>query len=195
MRDRKYRKTLGSLGLLWILLRPAVGQASNDRFLISPEQVAEAIVAAGVPVTAAQVRFLSEVSALGQDSDVRVMNMAKWLGNTWKVELRCQDHRACLPFYVLVDTGKSAAFEAISALARRGTTARLVLFGVPRPQIIMRNGDRATLLFENPTVRITMPVICLENGNLGQTIRVESTDHKQFFKAEIVKSGLLKVSL
>jgi hypothetical protein len=195
MNDRKYRRTLGSLGLLWILLLPAAGQASNARYSISSEQVAEAIVAAGVPVTAAQVRFLSEVSALGQEADVRVMNVAKWLGNRWKVELRCHDHRACLPFYVLVEPGTSAAFDAMSALARRGTAMSRDVSRISTPQILMRNGDRATLLFEKPTVRITMPVICLQNGNLGQTIRVESTDHKQFFKAEIVESGLLKVSL
>jgi len=181
--------------LLSILLLPAVGRAANQRFPISPDQVAEAIVAAGVPVSAAQVRFLSEVSALGQDADVRVMNTAKWLGNEWKVELRCQDHRACLPFYVLVQPASSAAFDAMSALARRGKALRRDVSRFAAPPILMRNGDRATLLFEKPTVRITMPVICLQNGNLGQTIRVESTDHKQFFKAEIVQSGLLKVTL
>jgi len=195
MRDRRNRRALGSLWLLSILLLPAVGRAANGRFPISPDQVAEAIVAAGVPVGAAQVRFLSEVSALGQDADVRVMNIARWLGNEWKVELRCQDHRACLPFYVLIQPESAAAFDAMSALARRGTAMRRDVSRLATPQILMRNGDRATLLFEKPTVRITMPVICLQNGNLGQTIRVESTDHTQFFKAEIVKSGLLKVSL
>jgi Chaperone for flagella basal body P-ring formation len=183
------------LWLLWTLIPAAFGQASNPRFPISSEQVAAAIVAAGVPVSTVQVRFLSQVSALGQDSGVEVMNMAKWSHDIWKVELRCQDRRACLPFYVLVDAGHSPAFDLISALGNRGRTARRDLFGIPRPQILMRNGDRATLLFENPSVRITIPVICLQNGNLGQTIRVESTDRKQFFQAEIVKSGLLKVSL
>jgi len=195
MRNRIYRKALGSLWWLSILLLPAVGRAANDRFPISPDQVAEAIVAAGVPVSAAQVRFLSEISALGKDTDVRVMNMARWLGNQWKVELRCQDHRACLPFYVLVQPESSAASDAMLALARRGTVLKGNVSRQAAPQILMRNGDHATLLFEKPTVRITLPVICLQNGNLGQTIRVESTDHKQFFKAEIVKSGLLKVSL
>jgi hypothetical protein len=195
MRARRKTRTLGSLWLLWALIPAAFGQASNPRFLISPEQVRAAIVAAGVPVRTDQVRLLSEVSSLGPNSGIEVVTMAKWSGDTWKVKLRCRDRRACLPFYVLVDAKNPATFQAISSLGRRASTARLVLFGIARPEILMRNGDRATLLFENPTVRITMPVICLQNGNLGQTIRVETTDHKQFFKAEIVKSGLLKVSL
>ena len=195
MRDKRKTRTFGSLCLLCTLIQASFAQASNPRFPIPPERVAAAIVAAGVPVSAAQVRFLSQVSALGEHSGIEVMSMAKWSGNTWKVELRCTDRRACLPFYVLVDARKSAAFEAISAPGGRRTTAMRVLFGIARPQILMRNGDRATLMFENPTVRIMMPVICLQNGDLGQTIRVESTDHKQFFRAEIVKSGLLRVSL
>ena len=177
--------------MLCLLIPPAVGQPASARFPISSERVAKAIAAAGVPVTAAQVRFLAQVSTLGQDSGLQVISMAKWSGDTWKAELRCSDQRACLPFYVLVQAGTGGAFEGIPG----GSLARRSVARFPRRQILLRNGDRATLVFENPSVRITMPVICLESGNRGQTIRVASTDHKQFFKAEIVKPGLVKVEL
>jgi hypothetical protein len=194
MRDRRKIRTLGSFCLLWLLIPGAVGQEASVRFPISSERVAQAIVAAGVPITAAQVRFLTDVSALGQDSGLEVINMAKWLGDTWKVELRCSDQRVCLPFYVLVEAGTPDAFDRIS-IPRRGLFARRDIPRLPRKQILVRNGERATLVFENPSVRITMPVICLESGDRGQTIRVVSTDHKRFLKGEIVEPGLLKVEL
>ncbi len=194
MRGERKTRTLTSLGLLWLLIPRAVGQQAGARFPISSERVAEAIAAAGVPVRAAQVRFLAQVNALGQDSGLEVINMAKWSGDTWKAELRCSDQRACLPFYVLVQAETAGAFDGLPTLQGRPFARRNVpLF--PRRQILMRNGDLATLVFENPSIRITMPVICLESGNRGQTIRVESTDHKRFFKGEIVKPGLLKVEL
>jgi hypothetical protein len=40
-----------------------------------------------------------------------------------------------------------------------------------------------------------MPVICLQGGVRGQTIRVASTDRKQVFDAEIVATGMLKGNL
>lgn len=194
MRDRRKTRTLASFCLLWLLIPAAVGQDTSARFPISSERVARAIMAAGVPVTAAQVRLLAQVNALGPDSGLEVINMAKWSGDTWKVELRCSDPRVCLPFYVLVQAGRSGAFDGISAL-RSGPLARRNVSHSLRKQILMRNGDPATLVFENPSVRITMPVICLQSGNRGQTIRVVSTDHKRFFKAEIVNPGLVKVEL
>lgn len=194
MRDGRKTRALGSFCLLWFLIPRAVGQEAGARFPISPERVADAIAAAGVPVRAAQVRFLTLISAVGQDSGLRVIRMAKWSGDTWKAELRCSDQRACLPFYVLVHAETADAFDGLSAPGG-GSRARRSVPLFPRTPILMRHGDLATLVFEKPSVRITMPVICLQSGNRGQTIRVESTDHKRFFKGEIVDPGLLKVEL
>jgi hypothetical protein len=103
-----------------------------------------------------------------------------------KVELRCHDHRACLPFYVLLNAGTADA---------PGPTATPQTLEVPVKQALMRDGDPATLVFENTALRITLPVICLQSGNRGQKIRVSSKDRKHFFKAEIVDLGLLRATL
>jgi len=195
MSDGRTIRTLGSLLLLSILVPLALGRESNPRFPISSQGVADAMAAAGVPVTAAQVKFLSQVTALGPNSGLEVINLAKWSDNRLRVELRCHDRGVCLPFYVFVQGGTAALPDAASVLLGGSALPRRDIFRIPRKQILMRNGDHATLMFEDRTVRITMPVICLENGDRGQTIRVTSTDRKQFFKAEIVGSGLLKVTL
>lgn len=182
------------LPLLLMISAAATAQPRESRFSISSQRVAEALAAAGVRVTAGQVRFLSPVSATGNDSGLEVMNVATWTGDTRKAELRCHDRRACLPFYVLLASSGTA-----DAHARTSGTGAVPQDGAASPtpsqQILMRDGDRATLVFEESALRITLPVICLQSGNRGQKIRVVSADHKRFFTAEIVESGLLRATL
>jgi flagella basal body P-ring formation protein FlgA len=44
-------------------------------------------------------------------------------------------------------------------------------------------------------MRITLRVICLENGARGERVRVSSTDHKRIYQAEVIDPGLLKSAL
>ena len=39
---------------------------------------------------------------------------------------------------------------------------------------------------------IQLPVICLENGAVGQTILAASLDHKQTYRAEVSDNSVLK---
>jgi hypothetical protein len=181
-----------------LMLLPLVTAATTQpaaRFSIPPQRVAEALTSAGVPATAAQVRFLSQVSATVENSDLQVMNVTKWTGNTVKVELRCHDHRACLPFYVLLSSGTADTRGRVVASGAGTSQKPGAVVPIPATQVLMRDGDPATLVFEDKALRITMPVICLQSGNRGEKIRVVSTDHKRFFKAEIVQAGLLKATL
>lgn len=183
---------------VWLLLLTPISAfaAPAARFAISEQRVAEALNAAGVPATSSQVKFLSPVSSALQDSDLEVMHVTSWGGDTTKVELRCHDHRACLPFYVLLrNAGAAAAHGQSSTSQTASSQASGRVVPIPATQIIMRNGDPATLVFEDSALRITMPVICLESGGRGQKIRVVSTDHKRYFRAEIVQAGLLRASL
>ncbi|HZP64529.1 MAG TPA: flagella basal body P-ring formation protein FlgA [Terriglobales bacterium] len=168
----------------------ATAQASGVRFAISPNRVAEALAAAGVPVTTEQVKLLSPVSARDRDPSLRVMKVTKWTDNTFKAELRCRDQQACLPFYVLLTGNEKADTHADSGLQQKVSN-----FVVPGTPALLRDGDSATLVFENSALRITLPVICLQSGNRGETIRVESKDHRRFFNAQIIAPGLLKAAL
>lgn len=182
-----------------LMLLPAITAATTQpaaRFSISPQSVAAALTSAGVPATAAQVRFLSPVSATAENADLQVINVAKWTGNSAKVQLRCHDHRVCLPFYVLLGSAGTADTPGRAVVAGAGASQKPGgLIPIPATQVLMRDGDPATLVFEDKALRITMPVICLQSGNRGEKIRVVSTDHKRFFKAEIVQAGLLKATL
>lgn len=195
MTARQNAKPLLACWLLLIAVAPASAAQPPARFAISLQRVTEALTTAGVSATSGQVRFLSPVSSSSENADLEVLNVSTWTGGTAKVELRCRDHHACLPFYVLLSqpaTGRVGGATSIltAANSRLGTT-----IPVPAAQLVIRNGDSATLLFEDTALRITLPVICLESGSRGQKIRVVSTDHKRFFKAEVVQAGLLRATL
>ena len=184
------------LPLLLMISAAATAQPRTSRFSISSQRVAEALAAAGVRVSAGQVRFLSPVSATSNDSGLEVMDVANWTGDTRKAELRCHDRRACLPFYVLLtSSGTAEAHDRTSISETKAAPPAGAASPTQSQQILMRDGDRATLVFEESALRITLPVICLQSGNRGQKIRVVSADHKRFFTAEIVQSGLLRATL
>ncbi len=190
------QRNLRTIAWLWLMVAGmAVAQPRDARVPVSSQRVAEALAAAGISATPTQVRFLSPVSA-SRDSGLEVVSVAHW-GNTLKAELRCHDHSACLPFYVLLN-GNSQTADALpkeSSAQAASSQAAGAAVPIPAQEILMRDGDRATLVFENAAIRITLPVICLQSGNRGQKIRVVSADHKRFFTGEILEPGLLRAAL
>jgi len=171
---------------LIVLLSVTTAAETRDSTILTTQRVAMAMAQSGWKVDAAQVRFLSAVSIIGGDSRLQVVEVAPWVHNTLKAKLRCLDPHACLPFYVLI-TGTAEQREQSPDTVEQ--TPRIAMSG-EKP--LMRSGDPATMVFSNQGLRISMPVICLQNGRQGQTVRVASTDHKRFYKAEILGPGLLK---
>jgi len=62
------------------------------------------------------------------------------------------------------------------------------------PPPLMRSGDHVSMVFADKALRISIPVICLQSGGRGQTIRVSSEDHKRFFKAEVIGPRMLRAA-
>lgn len=190
-------KPANLLFAFWMLLLAPISAlaAPPARVAISPQRVAEALTAAGVPATSAQVKFLFPVTSTFENSDLEVVKVSTWTGGTAKVELRCHDSRACLPFYVLLSHAGTADLRAAHSTSTGQDSRPRAPIAIPATQAVVRNGDSATLVFEDTALRITMPVICLESGSRGQKIRVVSADHKRYFKAEVLQAGLLKATL
>jgi flagella basal body P-ring formation protein FlgA len=51
------------------------------------------------------------------------------------------------------------------------------------------------LVLDGGHVHIQLAVVCLENGVVGQTIRVAGRGHEQIYMAEVCSDGLLRASL
>jgi len=165
----------------------ATASAPTEHFTVSPVQVQGALAAAGLKAGLAQIEFLSEVRTASDHAALEVVNTSK-RAKAAMVKMRCRDSHQCLPFYVLVHQPQAGA--KVDPADDRSSLADATPF--PR---LMRSGEPAILILENADYRISLPVVCLQNGTRGQRIRVASKDHKRFFEGEIVGSGLLKGNL
>lgn len=188
----KWWVALGCLSLR-LVATGEVAEASSDKWrLVTPQQIAETISAAGTPVLAAQVELLGTIRA-AKDARFVLEGTASRNHDVVTVRLRCEKSRDCLPFYVVlhglsVDIGleKLGASAADSHAETVKTSAK---------QEIIKGGDRATLVLESGDMRIVMPVICLQNGFRGQTIRATGRDRKKIYEAEVIETGLLRGTL
>jgi hypothetical protein len=173
--------------LLFVPMAAAASQPSQ-RFAISTRQIADAMRSAGLVLNGAQMEFLSEVSTASDHPLLQVVSTAKRAAGSEIVKLRCHDNHECLPFYVLVHDSKAITRLQLAS----GQRPLIEADSLPR---VVRGGDSAILTLENADSRISLPVICLQNGVRGQRIRVASKDHRRFFEGEVVGTGVLKGSL
>src|SRR5579863_377421 len=180
---------------IWLgITIPALAQTQQNRVAISPQHVAAAMAEAGWRVDAAQVKLLSQVTSAAHDAWLQVVQVTHWQDHQLKVELRCHDPRACLPFYVLVNQGGTADKPGQISPAAAVADETAPALEMTAEKLLFRSGDPATLTFADKGLSITMPVVCLQSGHRGQKIRVSSTDHKRFYTGEIVGPGLLKAT-
>ena len=175
--------------LLAMLAPPALAEPNAARMRISSSQVAGALQAAGWKISAAQVKFLSQVTSDRAEPGLEVVEVSKWREDQGKARLRCHDRHACLPFFVLIEGVDSNVVGAGTS----SSVQKIALGSAPVPPL-MRSGDHVAMVFADKALRIRIPVICLQSGSRGQTIRVTSEDHKRFFKAEVVAPGVLRAT-
>jgi len=175
---------------LILLLAPMAATASqpNRRFTISSQQIVDAMATAGLTTNLAEIEFLSEVSTTSNHAALQVVSTARRGTGGAIVKLRCHANGECLPFYVFVHNFTiRPGVQPVKAQQPAVETASF--------SQIVRGGDRATLILENANYRISMPVVCLQDGARGQKIRVASRDHRRFFEGEVIGTGMLKGSL
>jgi hypothetical protein len=166
----------------------AMGQTGGAQTAASAHHVADAIELAGVAVNPNQIEFLSGEGSVGESAQMRVVSVTNRSNGTVKVKLRCRDNHECLPFYVLVH-------GMIGGKVSRPEQPALPPVVASLPKNLIRGGDHAILILESHDSRMSLPVICLQGGARGQTIRVSSPDRRQIFDAEIVATGMLRGSL
>jgi len=178
---KRYRYISLVIGLAATAL-PAL--AATARVAINPTQVAGAISNAGIKISPEQVTLLADVVANQADPTLVVESMERWGDNRMKVRMNCANSE-CLPFFVAVQWGQNEPTPA--AFASHGGVGA----SASKP-IVLHAGSTATLILDSDHVHIKLPVICLESGTVGQTIRVSSLDHRQTFTAQIGDPAALK---
>ena len=214
-------RVVKAVGLASLLVAPSLAPAQSprsQRAAIRLEQVVAALNFAKFPLEDAEVKLMAQNTATIEAPRLEVRAVEPWGDRDARVRLGCEAHEQCLPFYVAVHwfdaTSAKAALLAANVsparLARSApnslasTTREPVAVPSPAPtsspnatdtEIHLHAGSHATLLIEGDRLHIKLPVICLENGVPGRTIRVTALDHKQTYRAEVVDSTLLKGTL
>ena len=63
-----------------------------------------------------------------------------------------------------------------------------------RSVVVAPAGTPARLQVERDHVRISLPVICLQNGKRGQTIRVRTIEGRRVMRAKVMGEGTMASS-
>ena len=181
--------------LTWVALfffpTALLSETAPSAATISLQNVANALSAAGLPVSATQIEFLSAVPTRHLNPILEVTTISRTSVEDALIKLRCRPGPDCIPFYVLA---RGVSTEAWKNPAPSGRPAPPVVTARYRRPIV-HGGDHASLVLDGTRFRITLPVMILENGARGQTIRVTSLDRKRTYRAEAIEPHLVRGSL
>jgi hypothetical protein len=180
-----------------------------ERMLVSRQRraitVSEVLVAIRAAVSERQVpsedtlepedvRLETDILVAPGDPGLRVvrMNLDRGLGRARFLLWASRDPQV-LPFYATVRVGRDSALSPVLFSARLGDNAKVAAGHrlspaterLPKPEILVAQGELATLTLQSAAVRIFVDVVCLERGTLGQTIRVRLPDSEKIFSAHV----------
>ena len=96
--------------------------------------------------------------------------------------VRAESEQRLLPFYVVVD-GERSATTMPASLPAAATKVNMP------PDVIA--GRSVTLMLQVGSARITLAVVALQSGRIGQRIRVRNVEHKNVIQAEVVGVNLV----
>lgn len=168
--------------------------AQGRRYSVTATQVAEAMTQKGILVSAGQVTLLSDVVASSGTPGLQVQSVNVGTGNIAIARLACAPSTECVPFIVKIHLNAAAAPSSPVENLESPLPASAPAQHLPASPAVRRN-SQAVLLLLAPHMQIRIPVLCLENGSVGQTIRVTSPDHSKNFTAQVVGSGFLRGTL
>jgi hypothetical protein len=165
-----------------VVLAGRLAAGAAGRTTISRQAIEEAVLRAvpGVPPGTLELRgeaMATEARPQLKVDEVKFDASRQWL----QARVRCRTNEICMPFYVTTTMRpeKGALTPRESALPKEP------------PVRLVRAGKEAMLVAASDRVRLTMPVRCLEDGEMGQRVRVRSVAGT-VFAAEVVGPGQLR---
>ena len=167
--------------------------AAVEHYAIGTSIIAAVISKAGVETAPEQVSLLTEVVATTPAPILKVRSVEKLDNHRLLARLECESHDECLPFFVSIRVGQGidAQGEAAKAIAAPSDST----LQPDVKSVVLRSGSPATLLLDGGHVHISIPVICLQPGSQGQTIRVTDKNHRVVYSAQVIDGSLLKGKL
>jgi len=187
------KKILAILGLLLLAGTDSLVRADdNGRTPISRERILGALHSSGIQIVPGQMEQLSEMTAAEPNPPLRVISVDTMDGESDKVLLRCEHAGACLPFYVLVHWGQAGERAAARSGRPDGSSTQP---GSRAENLLVRSGKIVTLMLDGNYIHMTLPVLCLQNGERGQRVRVISKDTKKRYVARVTGPGVVTTTM
>jgi hypothetical protein len=133
--------------------------------------------------------------ATGKNFQLQVAQM-RWLSRQLiEIRLHCS-HHACLDFLAHIVLPERSAEQSRAALIRSVfPNSTQIPEPAPAGSTLMAKGTTAMLILEDARMRLSIPVTCLEAGQLNERIRVFDRRNRQVFLAEVVGDHLLRATL
>lgn len=179
-----------ALILYWVICMALVcpAFAAPQHYAIGAETIAAAISSTGIQTSPDEVSLLASVVATTPTPTLEVRFLKGTGAHQLMVRLECAKREECLPFFVeiRVSPGREAQLP-------------MMLPSTPSPRsasqfqpILVRTGSPATLELDGGHIHIRIPVICLDNGSLGLTVRAIDKESRRIYTAQVTEDGLLK---
>lgn len=184
---RQFRQILRFLAIAGAVLPASAAQ----HYDITPALVAGTMSRMGIQISPQQVTLLTNVVATQPAPILKVSSVSKMDQQQLLARMECANGGECLPFFVSIRLQQGGDAQASLAAMNQASLAT----GPSLQPAGLKRGASARLLLEGPHVQIIIPVICLEAGSPGQTIRVAARDHKVVYSAQVVNGALLKGNL
>jgi len=161
---------------------------ASRQFAVTTTEIAQALNKAGVEVSPDHVSLLSEVLSTTPEPLLKVRSIEKSANLQLVARMECQNSQECVPFLVGVKQEPEQSSALLSAANLRPAVAAYPAMST----FVLRTGVTATLQLDGEHIHITIPVICMENGAVGQSIRVTDRSRRVVYRANVVNGGLLK---
>lgn len=167
--------------------------ACAEHYAISTSNIAQTISRAGVQVSPDQVMLPTGVVATTANPMLKVRSVEKLGNRQILARIECLNSDQCLPFFVDIQVG-----EGVNAKTVLNGTEFATLESSTRTEshpMVVRSGATVMLMLEGAHVHIRIPVVCLEGGASGQTIRVTDKSHRLIYSAQVIDASFVKGKL
>ncbi|HTZ95452.1 MAG TPA: flagella basal body P-ring formation protein FlgA [Terriglobales bacterium] len=104
---------------------------------------------------------------------------------------RCKKPQVCPDFIVSSELPASVIVQASQSPNRALAAARNTSVAQANALVLVKAGHRMPLLIQGDGIQISALVICLQNGRMGETIRVRQIGSAQVFRAQVMSRDLL----
>jgi hypothetical protein len=182
-------KSIITIAFAAVFALQAAGELSNT--IISADRIVAAMNDAGIEVSMGRVTFLTDAVAKTRNPDLRIESVRRWDSHKIRVQLDCVKVQECVPFFVAVSWDQK---DAVPIPSRGINSAVPVGSAIVNP-IVVRSSSPAILRLDGSHIHVWIPVICLENGAVGQLIHASSRDGRQTYEAEVLGSRRLRGGL